>query len=310
MPKVSPIVGPATLPGPAGLSATRNQSGARRVCQPMRTTTLWALAALLGSAGRTLAQNTPEENNPNLDAPFVRNLRADRPGQTVTAQVLQPGQFQLEAGALRLAPGSGAAGWLATPTLRIGFFNGMELRASQAHQGAAGGALLGPEGAPATARGGWAPLVVGTKLMLSPNYDTRTQVALLVETAIPGTGAQGLAPPHWAPAGRLLVSEQLGQRFGLEANLGFGQEGLTLADTERGLFLGTLALNGPLGNHAGFFVEAYGTGRAALTTGATAGLYWRPGPRLRLDVNTGRIVGGPAAGSATVGTGLAVRLGR
>ena len=303
------MVGPATQAGPAGLPAARNHSGGRRVWHPMRTTTLWALAALLGSAGRTLAQNTPEENNPNLDAPFVRNLRADRPGQTVTAQVLQPGQFQLEAGALRLVPGSGPAGWLATPTLRIGFFNGMELRASQPYQ-SAGGPLPGPEGAPAAALSGWAPLVVGTKLMLSPNYDTRTQVALLVETAIPGTGARALRQPHWAPAGRLLVSEQIGQRFGLEANLGFGQQGLTLADTEQGQFLGTLALNGPLGNHAGFFVEAYGTGRAALTTGTTAGLYWRPGPRLRLDVNTGRVLGGPAAGSTTVGTGLAVRLGR
>ncbi len=312
MPKVSPIVGPATHAGPARWPAGWNHSGARRVWHPMRTTTLLALAALLGSAGRTLAQNTPEENNPNLDAPFVRNLRADRPGQTITAQVLQPGQFQLEAGALRLVPRVGAAGWLATPTLRIGFFNGMELRVSQPYQGqgTAGGAPTSAEGAPAVARGGWAPLVVGTKLMLSPNYDTRTQVALLVETAIPGTGAPGMAQQHWAPAGRLLVSEQIGQRFGLEANLGFSQQGLKLADTERGPFLGTLALNGPLGDRAGFFVEAYGTGRAELTTGTTAGLYWRPSPLLRLDVNAGHVLGGPGAGTATVGTGLAVRLGQ
>ncbi|MFD1469168.1 transporter [Hymenobacter caeli] len=278
----------------------------------MRKTTLWALAALLGSAGRTLAQNTPAENNPNLDAPFVRNLRADRPGQTVTAQVLQPGQLQFEAGALRLAPRpAGAAGWLSTPTLRIGFFNGMELRVSQPYQGAGARALpAGPEGAPAAAPGGWAPLVVGTKLMLSPNYDTRTQVALLAETAVPGTGAQPQQQAHWAPAARLLVSEQLGQRFGLEANLGFGQPGLTLADTERGQFLGTLALNGPLGPRAGFFAEAYTAGRTDWNTGATAGLYWRPQPRLRLDVNTGRVLGGPAAGSTTVGAGVAARLGR
>ena len=275
--------------------------------KPIRTTTLLALAALLGNAGRTLAQNTPEENNPNLAAPFVRNLRADRPGQTVTAQVLQLGQLQLEAGALWLTPRIEAASWLATPTLRIGFFNGMELRVSQPYQG--NGAPARIEGAP-TASGGWAPLVVGAKLMLSPNYDTRTQVALLVETAVPGTGAQPLRQLHWAPAARLLVSEQIGQRFGLEANLGFGQQGLKLADTERGLFLGTLALNGPLGERAGFFVEAYGTDRAALTTGTTAGLYWRPQPLLRLDVGTGRVMGGPGAGSATVGAGLAMRLGK
>ncbi|WP_141765677.1 transporter, partial [Hymenobacter coccineus] len=263
-----------------------------------------------GTAAPALAQNTPEENNPNLDAPFVRNLRADRPGQTITAQVLRAGQFQLEAGALRQLPRAGAAGWGVLPTLRIGFFNGMELRVSQPYQGLALGQSLAP-GAPAAtaeaplgvpaARGGWAPLVVGTKLMLSPNYDTRTQVALLVETAVPGTGAPALKQAHWAPAARLLVSEQLGQRFGLEANLGFGQQGLTLADVEAGQFLGTLALNGPLGNRAGFFVEGYTAGRTNWNTGATAGLYWRPQPLLRLDLNTGRVLGGPAAGTATAG---------
>ncbi|TPG61749.1 transporter [Hymenobacter nivis] len=276
----------------------------------MRTTTLWATAALLGAAAPALAQNTPEENNPNLDAPFVRNLRADRPGQTVTAQVLRAGQFQLEAGALRQLPRAGAAGWLVAPTLRIGFFNGMELRVSQPYQSLAPGAPAATATADAPllapARGGWAPLVVGTKLMLSPNYDTRTQVALLAETAIPSTGAPALKQAHWAPAARLLVSEQLGQRFGLEANLGFGQQGLTLADVEAGQFLGTLALNGPLGNRAGFFVEGYTAGRAAWNTGATAGLYWRPTPLLRLDLNTGRVLGG----TATAGAGLALRLGR
>jgi|GEM_PF-6217037 len=58
----------------------------------MRTTTLWAAAALLDTAAPALAKNTPKENNPNLDAPFVRNPRADRPGQTVTAQVLRAGK--------------------------------------------------------------------------------------------------------------------------------------------------------------------------------------------------------------------------
>ena len=64
----------------------------------MRRTTLLAAAALLGCPGLTLAQNTPEENNPNVDAPFVRNIRADRPGQTVTAQVLRPGRSTLTTG--------------------------------------------------------------------------------------------------------------------------------------------------------------------------------------------------------------------
>ena len=46
----------------------------------MQKTILLAAVALLSSPGLTLAQNTAKENNPNVDAPFVRNIRADRPG--------------------------------------------------------------------------------------------------------------------------------------------------------------------------------------------------------------------------------------
>ncbi|WP_375417426.1 hypothetical protein [uncultured Hymenobacter sp.] len=277
-----------------------------------KTTLLAATALLLGTAGRTLAQNTPAENNSNLDAPYVRNIRPDRPGQTITAHVLHPGQFQLETGLLRQSPKGSAASTLSAATLRIGFFNSMELRVTQAYRPGGGSSLPPSSGEnPARARAdsaGWAPLLVGTKLMLSPNPDTRTQVALLAETTVPGTGQ--VAGAGWAPAARLLVGQQLGQRYGLEANLGFGQRGLKVKDVEQGVFLGALSLNGPLGEHAGFFVEAYGQGRAALSTGGTLGLYWRPTPGLRLDVNGGRLLGGPATGSGTVGAGLAWRLGQ
>ena len=276
----------------------------------MRTTTLLALAALLSSTGRTLAQNTPDENNPNLDAPFVRNIRADGPGQTISAQVLRPGRFQLETGWRNYQPGSGLASRSTGALLRIGFFNSMELRVSQGYQHH--GRALGPaaEGQPLAPAAGWLPLVVGAKLMASPNYDTRTQVAVLVESPVPGTGAPGLVAAELAPAARLLVSEQIGQRFGLEANFGFSQTGLSVAALERGPFMGALALNGPLGPKAGFFVEAYGSGRAALATGGTAGLYWRPAPALRFDLSAGRGVSGPLAGSSTVGAGLILKLGR
>ena len=270
-------------------------------------TTLLALVALVSSAGRTLAQNTPEENNPNVDAPFVRHIRADRPGQTISAQVLRPGRFQLETGILRTSPASGSSQLMNSATLRIGFFNSMELRITQAYQPG----LM----APATAEGplrpaGLAPLVVGSKLMLSPNYDTRTQVAMVVETPVPYTGNPAEAVTGLQPAGRLLVSEQLGQRFGLEGNFGFGLKGLTVADLERGQFLGSLALNGPLGPKAGFFVEGYGAGRAVLTSGYTAGLYYSPLPMVRFDVNAGRVVGGPAAGTATLGAGFVLKFGK
>ncbi|WP_157781124.1 transporter [Hymenobacter sedentarius] len=274
----------------------------------MRKTTLLAVAALLSSPGLTLAQNTPEENNPNVDAPFVRNIRADRPGQTITAQVLQPGRFQLEVGTLRTAPSLGPSMLSTGATLRVGFFNSMELRVTQPYFH--NYRRLNPESGQMEAAPGWAPVVVGAKFMISPNYDTRTQVALLVESPIPNTGSEALAAKTLAPSARLLVSEQLGQRYGIEANFGFSQPGMKAADIEKGQFLGTLALNGAITNKTGFFVEAYGTGRSVLTSGTTAGLYWRPVPQARVDINAGRVLGGPASGTATLGAGLTFKLGQ
>ena len=98
-----------------------------------------------------------------------------------------------------------------------------------------------------------------------PTVDTRTQVAILVESAIPGTGSA-------APNGVRAATK----------------------DLEAGQFLSTLALNRPLGNKAGFVVEAYGTGHATLSTSTTAGLYFRPPPLLRLAMTAGQAVSGPA----------------
>jgi hypothetical protein len=273
----------------------------------MRKTTLLAAAALLSSPGLTLAQNTPEENNPNVDAPFVRNIRADRPGQTITAQVLEPGRIQLEMGAQRLSGGSGLPQSISGATLRVGFFNSMELRVSQPffHNGPTKQTEAGEVSA-----SGWAPVVVGTKLMLSPNYNTRTQVALLVESAVPNTGSLGLRNSTWAPSGRLLVSEQIGERYGVEANFGFTQPGVTVKDIKKGQFLGTVALNGPLSAKTGFFVEAYGKGREQLSTGTTAGLYFRPMSAMRIDVTAGKAIGGVAAGTTTLGAGLTFKVGK
>jgi hypothetical protein len=74
--------------------------------------------------------------------------------------------------------------------------------------------------------------------------------------------------------------------------------------------LGTLALNGPLGDKAGFFVEAYGFGREDISLGGTTGLYFRPIPAMRVDVTAGQAVNGLAAGTATVGAGLTLKVGK
>ena len=284
----------------------------------MRKTTPLVLAALLASRlTPALAQNTPEENNENGDAPFVQHIRPDRPGQTITAGVLRPGEFQLETGIQRFTPRGGVGVSSNVNTLRIGFWNSMELRITQPYVfGTPGLPRAAGEGTGSQLRAdsvGWAPLTVGAKLMLTPDRASRFQATLLFETALPNTGQNGLRRTTWAPAGRLLLSQQLGRRAALEGNFGFVQSGLTVTDLFNGeiggQYIGSLALTAPLGNKAGYFLEGYGRGRAQLTSGATAGLYYRPWTGLRFDATVGRILGGVNAGATVVGAGLALRLG-
>ncbi len=295
---------------------TLNYPGGWRVGRAMRKTTPLVLAALLvGRLTPALAQNTLDENNENAATPFVQHLRPDRPGQTITTGVLRPGEFQLETGWQRFTPKGGVGNNSQATTLRIGFFNSLELRITQPYVFGTPGtaAIMGENPARRTDSVGWAPLTVGTKLMLTPDRASRFQVALLAEVSVPNTGQNGLRRSTWAPAGRLLVSQQLGRRAALEGNFGFVQSGLTLTDIFNGQiggqYIGSLALTAPLTNQAGYFVEAYGRGRDDLTTGATAGLYYRPWTGLRFDATVGRVLGGVSAGATTVGVGLGLRLG-
>ncbi|GAA4380036.1 transporter [Hymenobacter koreensis] len=269
----------------------------------MRTTTLLTAVLFLGASGHTLAQTTdPTENE---DAPFVRNIRPDRPGQTVTTSMLRPGQFQVEAGTLRRLPGSGPATSYSTGLLRVGFWNHMELRLTQNYLAAQPRSVV--EGT-APAPFGMAPLTVGAKWLASSEQDARSQVVFLTELTLPNTGDRSLNIDKPVAAARALVSQQIGKRYGIEGNLGFSQSGFKAADTKVGQFLYTLALNGPISKNFGFFAEGYGSGRGTYTHGATAGLNWRPLPGLRLDVTAGRSLTGPSL--TTFGGGLSMRLPR
>ncbi|OON65823.1 transporter [Hymenobacter sp. CRA2] len=270
----------------------------------MRTTILLTGALALGVAGRTLAQAPATDPTYNEEAPFVRNIRPDRPGQTVTTSMLRPGQFQVELGTLRQLPAAGSAHTLSSGLLRVGFFNHMELRLTQGYLHS-GPRALNPEAGPA-ASFGLAPLTVGAKWLASTNQDARSQVVFLTELTLPKTGDRAMQLAKPVAGVRALVSQQIGQRYGLEGNLGFSQSGFRAADTKQGQFLYTLALNGPLVNKFGFFAEAYGTGRQSYTHGTTLGLNWRPLPGLRLDITAGRAFTGQRG--TTLGAGLSVRL--
>ncbi len=284
----------------------------------MRKTTPLVLAALLASRlTPALAQNSPEENNDNGDAPFVRHIRPDRPGQTISAGVLRAGEFQLETGIQRFTPRSGVGGVTTNVnTLRIGFWNSMEFRVTQPYVfGTPRPATGGTSDLPTlrTDSVGWAPVTVGVKLMLTPDRASRFQASLLAEASLPNTGQNGLRRTTWAPAGRLLLSQQIGRRAALEGNFGFVQTGLTMADLFNGeiagQYIGSLALTAPISDKAGYFVEGYGRGREQLTSGANAGLYYRPWTGLRFDATVGRVLGGLNAGANTVSVGMSFRLG-
>ncbi|MCB2407784.1 transporter [Hymenobacter lucidus] len=282
----------------------------------MRKTTLLTTAGLLlvGSA-RTLAQTT-DPTIGNEDTPFVRNIRPDRPGQTITTNMLNPGQFQLEAGVSSqpdpFSPGSAASRNLSTGLLRVGFFNNIELRVSQGYLAPLPmtGTAVEPGSTEVLRPSGLMPMTVGAKFLASSNPNTRSQVVVLAEMTL-RNGDKSFQTTAYEPAARLLVSQQIGERFGLEANFGFRQRGFKAADTKRGTYLGTLALNGPLGNSFGFFAETYATWQqqAKLAPGVTSGLYWRPWPGLRLDVTAGRTLSGTTSGT-TLGGGLSIRLPR
>jgi hypothetical protein len=277
----------------------------------LKTTPLVLAILLAGRLTPALAQNTPDENHLNADAPFVRHIRPDRPGQTITAGVLRPGEFQLESGIQRYTNSLGTGFTSNTTTLRVGFFNSMELRVTQPYVfGTPRLAAIGSEKPGLRADSvGWAPVTVGAKLMLTPDRASRFQASLLFEAALPNTGATGLRQSKLAPGGRLLLSQQLGQRAALEGNFGFSQQGLSVADALRGQYVGSLALTAAISDKAGYFLEGYGRGRDQVTTGATAGLYFRPWTGLRFDATLGRVLGGLGAGTTTVGAGLALRLG-
>jgi hypothetical protein len=277
----------------------------------LKTTPLVLAALLAGRLTPALAQNTPDENNLNAEAPFVRHIRPDRPGQTITAGVLRLGEFQLETGFQHYTTRSGAGTASNTNTLRIGFLNSMELRVTQPYVFGTPGTIGIASERPGLRVDsvGWAPVTVGAKLMLTPDRASRFQASLLFEAALPNTGAVGLRQSKLAPGGRLLLSQQLGQRAALEGNFGFSQQGLSLSDALRGQYVGSLALTAPISDNAGYFVEGYGRGRDQITTGATAGLYFCPWTGLRIDATLGRVLSGLGTGATTIGIGLALRLG-
>ncbi|GGF64887.1 hypothetical protein GCM10011375_19790 [Hymenobacter qilianensis] len=285
-----------------------------------KTAFLFAGGLFVAAPASLLAQTT--DPTLNADAPFVRNIRPDRPGRTITTSMVPLGQVQVDAGTNRFEPadatGFGSTRTLSGATLRIGLPSHIELRLTQGYlhptdkravTPAMAAAVDSEAPVPSTALpGGFAPLTVGAKFLASTVPNARSQVVLLGEVTL-RNGDASFPNKVLEPGARLLISQQLGQRYGLEANFGFRQRGFRAADTKLGTYLGTLALNGPLGGNFGFFAETYTTWQreSKLAPGATAGIYWRPLPNLHFDLNAGQGFTSEAEG-LSVGAGFSVRL--
>ncbi|GAA3996464.1 hypothetical protein GCM10022408_03830 [Hymenobacter fastidiosus] len=277
----------------------------------MRKTILLGLAVLLSTATRTLAQT---EIIDYKESSFVRHIRPDRSGQSITTNMLFPGQVQLDATLTHydpFGPTSALGRPVSTGVLRIGFFNTIELRAAQSYSKPLGRTGAAPEGSPASAgpAAGFAPLTLGAKFLASTTQNGRSQVVVLAEMTLPN-GDASFRNKVLEPGGRLLVSQIIGQRYRLESNLGFRQRGFRAADTKQGQYLGTFALHGPLGGNFNFFAEGYTTWRQQqkLAPGLTSGISWRPLPGLRFDLTAGRTLTADATNGFTLGGGLGLRL--
>ncbi|RYU82447.1 transporter [Hymenobacter persicinus] len=276
----------------------------------MRKTILLGSAVLLSAATRTLAQT---EIIDYKESTFVRQVRPDRSGQTITTNMLYPGQFQLDADLHHYYPFSSTGSLnrpVSTGVLRIGFFNDIELRVAQSYVTplARPGASSETPGAVVTPTG-FAPLTVGAKFLASTTQNARSQVIVLAEMTM-RNGDKSFQDKTLEPGGRLLVSQVIGERYRLESNLGFRQRGFRAADTKVGQYLGTLALHGPLGGRFNFFAEGYTTWRQQqkLAPGLTTGVSWRPYPGLRFDLTAGQALSGAARQGFTVGGGLSLRM--
>ncbi|MEJ7658303.1 MAG: hypothetical protein WKG07_01085 [Hymenobacter sp.] len=246
----------------------------------------------------------------------MRPIRPDRPGQSITPGVLRPGEFQLETGWQRFAPGGGVGLPSQATTLRIGFFSSLELRLTQNYvfgpaRRAGAGRGRRPYPHPAARLHGLGPAHGGREARCSrPTAPAASRPACSWKRPWPVPGSVACTAAPGAPVRRLLLSQRLGRRAALDGNFGFSQPGLTAHDALAGQYLGSLALTAPITNNLGYFVEAYGRGHQQLTTGTTAGLYYRPWVGLRFDATLGRVLGGWQAGRHYRGPGPGPAAGR
>jgi len=184
-------------------------------------------------------------------------LAADRPGEGETTSIVPRGAFQLEGGFKFERQTGGDDPDTDTTTvpellLRVGIHPIAEQRLSAdgfVHEDRAG----------ASNRSSGSDLELGTKLRFFDQDGLRPTTALLAMLSFP-TGGRAVTSDGFDPRGSLLLNWGLGERLGLDANLGFAGPTQGPDDSSRVFELQpTLSLEASVTQRSSAFFEYYST---------------------------------------------------
>jgi hypothetical protein len=240
----------------------------------------------------------------------------DRPDQTESADILQPGYFQLEGGFtymnvvwtfpnsdIKLDYNTYTSGGL----IRIGVFPGAELRI--------GPSFLyqkfkisdqGPVSSQYIDASGFLPLELGTKIKLTDESKYIPAAAFLFSASIPAISSGDYDDFVSTAEFRIALSKTLTDRFSLGVNLGAEYGGF---DNAIGLY--TLSLSGEIYKNLGGFVEVYGNFADGWEPShyVDGGLTYRIMKNLQIDFSAGTLYSDDTS-DFFIGGGISVRLPR
>lgn len=246
-----------------------------------------AVAALAATAGLPA---------PAMAQGFAADLVSDRPDVSESAETVEAGRWQLEAGYGYSRDGGEAAHEIGQALLRVGLAEGWELRLGFGSWVDAG-----------RAADGWDGGSVGVKVRLLDNWQLRPDLALLVGAATP-FGDDAIADDAWQPEVKLALAWELADRVGLGVNAGWARPGSGDGRFDQAQW--SAALGYAVTERLGVFGEYFGT--SAEERGGSAahavdgGVTWLLTPDLQLDAWAGAGLS-DAAPEWSAGTGIVAR---
>ncbi len=234
-----------------------------------------------------------------LTAGFIHSqtpgdIITDRPDQTESTDILQPGYVQIETGVMHeRIPDDGIGFYLSEESsiyistlIRIGVFENLELRIAPEY-----GIInnrsryeLDPEWYEQKSEG-FTPLVLGTKIKIVAERLHSPALSFLFNIDLPEIAGKDFKSSYTTPEVRLAIAKELSDRFGLGVNVG-AEFNMALGETN-GLYTVALGL-GLLDNLSGF-IEFYGFFRqySKNTHFLDGGLTYLIQKNIQLDLSAG-----------------------